>query len=942
MTLPALLERDAELAAAGVAADAAGGGAGRLLVVEGVAGAGKSALLGAMREQAAAAGLRVLAAGAAESRREFPFGAIRQLFGPVLAALGDGARARLLAGAAAPAGWVVPADADADAGAAHADAGFAVLNGIYWLTANLAAEQPLFLVVDDLHWADEASVRSLAHLARRLEDLPVVLTVAMRPDEPGAPAAVLDELRSHAGAARIAPGSLSAAAVATIVRRRAPGASDALCAACHVTSGGNPLYLDELLRTLEGDGALTTPDAARIAAETSIPTLGEHVAGRVAKVDPAAPALARAISVVDDGGALALASRLAGLDDGAAAAIAHELVRIEVLASDDPVVFVHPLVRRSLYDAIGRDERDELHAAAARLLRERGASAEALAAHLGRVSPAGSAEVATTLHVAAGDASARAAPEAAAGHLRRALAEGATEPPRAQLLAELSYAELAVRDPAVFATLRESLELAESPALRARLTATLSELLCSSGQWEEGTELLDRSIRELGEPDPGLVVELEAIRAITSAYDPRLRAAFDRRRPRVAELSRGHDWPAVAMRVLLAAVDVQRGDDVDSAEGIIASAVDDGLMTGRPAAGWAAAQALTALVCAERHAPALALAELTADEGRRTGSLLGVVTGVGYRGHDACRRGELVAAEADLRTIIEIVVSSGMSMWLTSVLFYFTEALVERPELDDVAELAESAALEPAFLRTSSGAMLLECRGGLRLVRGDRDGAVADLRAATEVNRALGLGPTATASRSTLALALASGSADEARALVEEELELARRTGLGRPEGVALRAAGALAGGGEGIELLRASVGALAGTEAQLEHARSLAALGAALRSAGFAKDAREPLATAVELADRCGATRLADRVIAEQHAAGARPRRRSRIGVAALSASELRVAELAAHGMTNIAIAQELFLSTKTVETQLSGAYRKLGLAGRGARAQLDAALHP
>ena len=220
-------------------------------------------------------------------------------------------------------------------------------------------------------------------------------------------------------------------------------------------------------------------------------------------------------------------------------------------------------------------------------------------------------------------------------------------------------------------------------------------------------------------------------------------------------------------------------------------------------------------------------------------------------------------------------------------------------------------------------------------------GAVADLRAATRVNRGLGFGPTLTACRSKLALALALESPDEARALAEEELELARRTGLGRPEGVALRAAGVIAGGGEGVESLRASVATLADTEARLEHARSLAALGAALRSAGFAADAREPLAAAIELADRCGATRLAERVVAEQHAAGARPRRRIRTGVGALSASELRVAELADHGLTNIEIAQELYLSTKTVETQLSGAYRKLGLAGRGARGQLDAALH-
>ena len=94
-----------------------------------------------------------------------------------------------------------------------------------------------------------------------------------------------------------------------------------------------------------------------------------------------------------------------------------------------------------------------------------------------------------------------------------------------------------------------------------------------------------------------------------------------------------------------------------------------------------------------------------------------------------------------------------------------------------------------------------------------------------------------------------------------------------------------------------------------------------------------------MELANRCGAERLVSRAREELGAAGARPRRIATTGLAALTVSERRVAELAARGATNPEIAQELFVGPKTVETHLSHAYRKLGLSGRGARNQLDRA---
>jgi DNA-binding CsgD family transcriptional regulator len=132
-------------------------------------------------------------------------------------------------------------------------------------------------------------------------------------------------------------------------------------------------------------------------------------------------------------------------------------------------------------------------------------------------------------------------------------------------------------------------------------------------------------------------------------------------------------------------------------------------------------------------------------------------------------------------------------------------------------------------------------------------------------------------------------------------------------------------GGDDAIDLLRASVTAVEHSPARYELARSLAELGAALCRAGELRDARPPLRRALELADECGAVRLA-RVIREQLVvAGARPRRAPRRGCDALMPNERQIAQLAAAGHASQDIAQALFTTVRTVETHLSQVYAKL-----------------
>jgi DNA-binding CsgD family transcriptional regulator len=191
--------------------------------------------------------------------------------------------------------------------------------------------------------------------------------------------------------------------------------------------------------------------------------------------------------------------------------------------------------------------------------------------------------------------------------------------------------------------------------------------------------------------------------------------------------------------------------------------------------------------------------------------------------------------------------------------------------------------------------------------------------------------------RSGAALALFRlGERDRARELAQAELADVGSFGAPRALGIASRVAGLVEGGEGGLELLERSVVALRSSPALLERARSLAELGAARRRAGERTAARELLAEALDLAARCGASALAVRAREELKAAGARPRREWRTGVEALTPSELRIVRLAVEGRTNREIAQELFVTLKTVEGHLSRAYTKLGIDGRGGLRQI------
>jgi DNA-binding CsgD family transcriptional regulator len=925
-----LLERDRELAAISEALERARTADGAVLLAEGPAGIGKTALLAQARSRAARLGMRVLAARGGELEAEFPFGVVRQLFEPVIRELSPRARREVLAGAAELAAPVV-AGAQATPTAGE-DRSSAVSHGLYWLTANLAERAPLLFAVDDLHWADAPSVRFLLFLTRRLAGLPAGLFMCTRPGEPSPEPTLLGQLTAEPMVGILRPAGLSKGAVVTFIGDRL-GAKphEQFARACVSATGGTPFLLGELVGALAMDGVRPTAEAAAGVSRVGPATVAHATLLRIARLPAAAAGLARAVAVLGAAAEPERVARLAGLEPGAALEAADALAAIRILGSGAPLRFVHPILRAAVYDDLPAGERAAAHARAASLLATGGADPDAVAAHLLLSPPAGHREVIEQLRFAASRALARGAPENATAYLVRALAEGMGLETRAELLYELAAATRLTNPQAAIEQLGEVRSIATDPVLRARAGADLAYLFAFIGDWGQSVATVDTALTELGGRDRALAVLLERLACGQAAYDPRLVTRFDRRQGVLRTAIADGVATARAPALLLAAVAAARGEDLVEVLPLVDRALGGASLFAEESAVALMPQAFAALVIIEELDRAAGLAEELLNGARSRGSAYAFLAATAHRAWIQTRRGDLLGAEADLRATVELAQEHGFVLALASTVWYGADALLERPSLTDVAQLARAIELPPDLAATFTGAFVLETRGRLRCAQGDAAGGVGDLRAAWHIAEALRFfNPNVSNLRSELALALAIDQPDEACRLANALLDDARRVGFPRAVGVSLRTLGILEGGRAGSARLREAIGVLEGSPARLELARALVELGAALRRGNQRREARQVLGDGLELARRCGATRLGERARSELQASGARPRRELRTGVDALTPSELRVARMAADGMNNPQIGQALFVSRNTIETHLRHTYEKLGIHSR------------
>jgi DNA-binding CsgD family transcriptional regulator len=935
-----LLEREGEVAQLGALIQAAHGGAGRFVLVEGGAGIGKTRLLAAAREQGREAGMLVLHARGGELEGEFSYGIVRQLFEPALAAAGEAAREEIVSGAAALAAPLFGGDYLAGGVPPEAESAFPILHGLFWLTANLSERRPLLLAVDDLQWADGPSLRWLAYLVRRLEGLPVLVVACVRPAE--AEDRLFAEVVSDPSAFVVRPPPLSEAAVSVLVRERlSPEADAEFCAACFTATGGNPLFVRELVTAIASQGLSPTADQAARIREIGPEGIVRSVRLRLSRVPAEAGLLARAVAVLGDDVELPDAAALAALDRERAADAAATLGGADILRPELPLAFVHPVVRAAVYNGLGPAEREREHARAARMLAEHGASSEQVAAQLLLTSPRGEGSVVAVLREAARRALAQGAGDNAVAYLRRALAEPAPTNERADVLHELGAAERLTLEPSTAEHLREALALTEDPQRRAWITLELGRMLFwSEGGEEEAVEVFEEAISELTDGDSDLRQRLEAGLLTIALEEP---ALYARARERLERLRAQPPDSTLGGRILLAAIayhDTRAGASLASCVARAERALAGGPLYGHEAGmGWCHVGFV--LVNSDRFDAACGVYDAALADARARGSVFAYALASLLRGAAAYLRGSLSDAEADLRLSIEACESHGLAAGLPTPFAYLAETLMERGDLAAAADVLARVASGEELPETVHHISFRTSRARLRILHGrTREGLAELLELGRRFEAIGGRNPAVYSWRSPAALALLKlGEREEARRLAAEEVELARQWGAPRALGKALRTAGLVEGGEAGLALLREAAEVLEDSPAVLERARALTELGAALRRSNRRADARDPLRRGLELAHSCGAKPLAERAHTELVATGARPRRLVLSGLDSLTPSERRVAAMAAEGMTNRDVAQALFVTPRTVEMHLSSVYRKLGISSRS---QLPQALEP
>jgi DNA-binding CsgD family transcriptional regulator len=878
------------------------------------------------------AGLLVLRGRAGELERSFPHGVVRQLFEAHLQSLPADERATLLTGAAELAAPIVaPGSTPSGAKRAVGDA-FAISHGLYWLTANLAERTPLVVAVDDAHWADVPSLRFLAHLARRIEGMELLLAVCIRTGEPEETDVSLSQLISEPVTDVLHPPPLSVAAVAEIVARRLGEQPDEeFASACHRATGGTPFLVGELISALATQGVRPGIDAVERVGEIGPRTVARAVLQRLERASEAAAKLARAVAVLGTDAQLHRAAQLAGIDRDAAGEAADGLMAMDILTPGRPLSFVHPIVRGAIYEDLRPAARAAAHAKAADVLAAEGAEHDAIATHLLLTDPAGRSETIQGLRQAAALAMGRGASESAVIYLGRALDEGGIEAEgRAELLVELGKAERLARPHAAIEHFREAHGLADDPVQRARITDELVEtLVFIRPSWDEAAGLIEAAIADVEDKDEELAVRLESLRVANEFYDARLLPGLFERLPKLRKLAGGESPARRAVALQVANLVAWLGEPREEIHRLLELGLYDGQSPAEESPeSLLVSAAVQSFALTEDLEPALEVANEALDIARARGSLIGMGIACSSRGWVHARGGDLVSAEADTRVVLKLLDEVPFEAGLGGGLFHAIDPLIERTELEDEARRIQEVDFEvdPNSLFWPLG---LEARGRIRLAFGNVDGGIDDLNGVEQTLYAHN-NPNGWGWRPALALALAGRDRDRAFELVGVYLDRAREIGLPRAIGIGLRTLGMVERGDEGLAHLEEAVGVLEGSTARLELARALVELGAARRRQGQRADAREPLREGLDLAHRCGATRLEERARDELKATGARPRRAMLTGRDALTATEQRIAGMAADGMSNPEIAQALFVTRKTVENHLGRIYPKLDINSR------------
>lgn len=861
---PHLVGRATELSRLDEALERVARGEGGALALTGPVGVGRTAVLRAAARLARAQGVTCLESRGGRFERQLPFLAARQALAP------------LLPKGEALIQWV---------GAAEPPTSTGLAMGVHELLETVeraAAEHPLALLFDDVHWIDDASAEWLVALLDRLDALPVLL---IGTESRAGPAAGF-ELAAHPAVEVMALGPLArrgTAALLEAVTGRAPPIE--AIARVHDACGGHPAYVRMVAATAdEPSGA----PLERIAA---------MALGTVRRAHPAAQVLAQALAVFAEPVEVRIAATVAGLELETASRAADALEACAVICEQRPLAFAQPIVRSAIYGRLPTGARSSLHTAAAVALQRDGAPGAAVAFHLLRTEPAGSSAIARTLLEAATEALEDGRADAAASMLRRALHEPPATADRTSILDALVDASTRTGSTVAVTTAAAAVQACAGEPGEARAVGQLARTYLVFGFPEAAIGPVERTLAE-----PDMVADDDLRRrliggaVLAHGARPLPRELADTLGALGAGAGTGQRWieAAIALRTLL-------DGSADQAITHATRALDGGalLMEEGPASPVFVAATVALLVAGGSAALSTVEAGLRAVD--RTGSVAGRSVLSALRACAQLRIGDLAAAETDAQAAL----SAATGAWAGAI----------RLAADVASHLTEEA-------------------GPVRSApdQGTTAGGFAEwfdlLSPASCGERCPGGGAQTWRARAAVR-ALRAGAGEEAAAEAERAVQAARRFGEPQALGIALTALGTVRGSA-GEAQLREAVEVFAPTDARLDRAVALLELGARVRRDGRRSAAQSLLRDALDLAARCGAEHLVTRAREELALAGARPRRCFQTGLESLTNAETRIAELAAQGLSNPEIASVTFTSRKTVECHLQSIYRKLDLRSR------------
>jgi len=883
------LEREAELVAAQTALDemtgrGAGGTAqaaaprGGLLAFTGPAGAGKTTILAEIRRLAAERGCTGLSARGGEQEQSLAFHVVRQLLQPLLASYPRDERRELLGdwyGIVGPCVGLCPAQE----GAAPDPQG--VQDGLDWVVTKVAVQHgPLALFVDDAHWADQESLAWLAAFAARIEELPVLVVLAYRPDDLPSDASVIDELEDRKRMRPLALASLSPAAVSVLIKDAlGADADDAFCHEAWSVTGGNPFAAVELTAKARDQGVAPVQEHAALLRSMAATTAGSGMAERLKRMGTSAVRLAWAIAVLGTEATASLAASIAALGPAEAADAVGRLQDERVLKGSGALEFTHPLIGEAVYRAIPAATRVALHGKAAWELVEVGRGPAAAARHLLETHPESDPWVVEQLRQAAREYLRAGAPDAARRSLMRALREPPPDQLRATVLYELGCPAL-LHDPAATVNhLRAALtEPAQDPDLHQGIVIRLARALAYGDRLSEAVQVLEEEAA--GATNSQVRLRLHAEHFMMAAFSSQDQngPARSRRLAQLAQRLNGQDQTERYLFGLRAWEAMVRGEPAETAVGYAERALVRGMSWTDEHWGFEV-PALTALTFLHCDRPDRA-EELFTDgvaefegQGWRGAPLAFGYTCLGYI---RFRSGRLADAEDFARAGLQLAERVGPA---APVHWYAVGTLIEILLARGMVSAAEELAAAHRFSEPFPSAVTLPdaqtVRGQLLLARGMAKEASESLAEAGRRLDASGMhNPGWCPWLPHFALASRTTNPQQAEELAQEAVKRAVRFGAASAVGRALHAAGRVAEGQEGIARLQRAVIQLEQSPAAFELACAHVDLGAALRRAGRLQDAAEHLYRGVEGAVACGADATVARARDELAAAGLRPRR--------------------------------------------------------------------